>query len=347
MFDQPVLDVENVSHISFEGLTWQNGRGDAVILKNDRSCLLAGCTVRQFGGNGVQMDGGANDGLLGCDIAMLGRGGTIITGGDRKTLTPGGHFVENCHIHHFSSDRSHLHARRSIHGRRQPDRAQQVPRFGYSSAMRIEGNDNTIEYNDVGHVLLESDDQGASDMWADTTYRGNVFRYNYWHDMGNGEAVGQAGIRLDDWISGVEIYGNIFQRCADGGFGGVQINQGADNLIENNLFVDCKAAVSGGAGSPDGWQRFLTGGQGSGYIQAVQALAPPYVTRYPELATLGKDPQQHALSATWYSNCGTFVRDDQRFDLLDNAVSAANPGFSGPGTARLLRQAGQPALEPP
>ena len=328
LFEQPVVRMENVSNVSLEGLTWQNGRGDGLMLTNCKSCLLAGCTIRQFGGNGVQIDGGTNDGLLGDDIHTLGRGGTLITGGNRKTLAPGGHFIENCDVYDFSLvDHTYTPAvlLTGVGNRIAHNHFHQC----YSSAMRIEGNDNIIEYNDVGKVLLESDDQGASDMWADTTYRGNVFRYNYWHDMGNGQGVGQAGIRLDDWISGVRIYGNIFQRCADGGFGGVQINQGADNLIENNLFIDCKAAVSGGAGSPEGWQRFLTGAQGKGYLESVQALKPPYTQRYPELAQLGQN-RRNSVERNIVLDCGTFIRDEQRFDLLDNAVAAANPGFTDP-----------------
>ena len=328
LFETPVTEMQNVSNVALEGLVWQNGRGDGIIIHGCRSCLLAGCTIRQFGGNGVQIDGGSNDGLLGCDIHTLGRGGTIITGGDRKTLTPGRHFIENCDVYDFSLvDHTYTPAvllsgdgNRIAH-----NHFHQAP----SSAMRIEGNDNVIEYNDVGKVLRESDDQGASDMWADTTYRGNVFRYNYWHDMGNGQGVGQAGIRLDDWISGVHIYGNVFQRCADGGFGGVQINQGADNLIENNLFIDCKAAVSGSAGSADNWQRFLTGAQGKGYLQAVNALQPPYAQRYPELTKLGQN-SRNSVERNIVLNCGTFLRDDQHFDLLDNAVTSANPGFTAP-----------------
>lgn len=340
LFDQPVLDMEKVSHISFEGLTWQNGRGDGLVINGGESCLLAGCTVRRFGGNGVQMAGGGHNGLLGCDLNMLGRGGTIIAAGDRKTLTPGGDFVENCDIHHFSLV-DHTYTPAVLLSGAGNRIAHNVFRDAPSSTMRIEGNDNLIEYNDVGHVLLESDDQGASDMWANPTYRGNVFRYNYWHDMGSGQGVGQAGIRLDDWISGVLIYGNIFQRCADGGFGGVQINQGADNLIENNLFVDCKAAVSGGAGSPEGWQRFLASGQGKGYLQETPPFAPPYSQRYPALAHLG----QNSENSVWRNivlHCGTFLRNDQRFDLLDNAVSDANPGFANPDARDFSLKEGTP-----
>jgi hypothetical protein len=104
----------------------------------------------------------------------------------------------------------------------------------YSSAMRIEGNDHLVEFNEVHSVLLESDDQGGVDMWGDPTYRGNVFRYNYFHHIGNGLGTGQAGIRLDDAICGTLVYGNLFHRCSDGHFGGVQVHGGNENDVENN-----------------------------------------------------------------------------------------------------------------
>ncbi len=62
--ETPVMELDTVSHVSFEGLLWEGGRGDAIVIKGGDSCLLAGCTVRKFGGNGVMIDGGANHGIL-------------------------------------------------------------------------------------------------------------------------------------------------------------------------------------------------------------------------------------------------------------------------------------------
>jgi len=148
VFDGPVLDMQGVSHVILEGLTWQNGRGDGIILKGCASCLLAGCTIRGFGGNGVQMIGGRGDGLLSCDLNMLGRGGTVVTGGDRKTLRPGGHFVENCHIHHFSLI-DHTYTPAVLLSGVGNHIAHNLFHDATSSALRIEGNDNVIEYNRV------------------------------------------------------------------------------------------------------------------------------------------------------------------------------------------------------
>ncbi len=119
-----------------------------------------------------------------------------------------------------------------------------------SSTLRIEGNDHLIEYNEVHSAVRESDDQGGMELFLNPTYRGVVFRYNYFHHngkTGREPAVhGQAAIRLDDAISGVLIYGNVFYRSANGNFGAVQINSGRDNVIDNNIFAECKQGISGG-----------------------------------------------------------------------------------------------------
>ena len=52
--------------------------------------------------------------------------------------------------------------------------------------MRLEGNDFIIEYNEIAHVVNESDDQGGLDMWNNPSYRGNIIRYNRWSDIQGG-----------------------------------------------------------------------------------------------------------------------------------------------------------------
>ena len=143
-------------------------------------------------------------------------------------------------------------------------------------ALRIEGNDHVVEYNEVFNVVRESDDQGGIDMFYNPTYRGNIFRYNFWHDIGSGRACGGAGIRLDDAISGNLIYGNVFARCSDGNFGGVQIHGGKDNWVENNLFVDCHFGISLSQWSDERWEQFLAEPKVKEFMDTVKINEPPY-----------------------------------------------------------------------
>ena len=63
---------------------------------------------------------------------------------------------------------------------------------------------------------------------------------------GRKQVAGQGAIRFDDAISGMTVFGNIIERSATGGFGGVQINSGRDNIMDNNIFIECDSAFSGG-----------------------------------------------------------------------------------------------------
>ena len=346
LFPRRMVDLENVSQISFEGLTWELGSADALRVHGGSNCRFAACTIRHFAGDGVNIQGGSRHGVVGCQIYSLGRGGTRVAGGDRKTLTPGGHYLEHCDIHDLSRiDHTYTPAvvLDGVGNRIAHNRFHEIP----SSGMRVEGNDHVIEYNEIFHVVTESDDQGGADLFGNPTFRGNVFRYNYWHHIGNWHGTGeqpkcgQAGIRLDDAISGTAIYGNIFEHCSAGlhGFGGVQIHGGKDNVIEQNIFCDCAAAVSFSPWPLQRWQAYVKSALDSPQID--RAL---YLERYPALARLAEAPNVNLVRSNLMIRCGEMLRRAGKSVAASNNVAttegtislnADNPLFKrpeGPGT---------------
>ncbi len=310
--DYPLVQLDNVSYTTLQGLTWELGGADGVVIRGGEHCIVAGCTVRRCGGNGIVVDGGSSHTLIGCDVYSMGRGGVTVAGGDRKTLAPGNHLVENCDIHDLSRiDHTYTPAilLSGVGNRIARNALHHIP----SSAIRLGGNDHVVELNEIHHVVQESDDQGGIDMWGNATYRGNVFRYNYWHHIGNqvnpreAPPCGQAGIRLDDAISGVRIYGNVFYRASAGrlGFGGVQIHGGKDNLINNNVFIECMAAVSFSPWGDARWRKFVAS------AMEAKAIDPAlYVKRYPALARLAEDHDVNRVTRNLVLNCDTFLRRD-------------------------------------
>ncbi len=327
----PLVEMDHVSHVTLQGLTWELGGADGILVKDGAGCLLAGCTIRRLGGNGVEIHGGTGHKLRSCDIYSLGRGGAVVEGGNRKTLTPGRHLVENCDIYDLSridhtytpavvlSGVGHRIAHNAFHD------------IG-SSAIRLGGNDHVVEFNEVYRVVRESDDQGGVDMWGDPTYRGNVIRYNYWHHIGNWRhtgaepGCGQAGVRLDDAISGVLVLGNVFFRCGTGraGFGGIQIHGGKDNIVSGNLFADCRTAISFSAWGDQRWRAFT-----SRSLESQEIDAALYGARYPELARLAEDHDVNLVCSNLVYKCDEFLRRDSgRNKLVDNIVTQANPGFT-------------------
>lgn len=328
MLSLPFVEMTNVSWVTIEGLTLELGRADGVIIRGGERCLLRDCTIRQMGGTAVTIDGGRNHGVLGCDLHTLGRNGTWVRGGDRKTLTPGGHFVENCRIYDFSRLwRTYTPAfwTDGVGNRFAHNLVYNSP----GHALRIEGDEHVIEFNEVHHVCLETDDQGALDMYGNPTYRGVVIRYNFWHDIGNEAGLGQAGIRLDDAICDVLVYGNVFYRCSRHLFGAVQIHGGKDNVVENNLFVDCNYAVSFSGWGPERWKQFL---QNPDVVKAmtrdIDISAPPRSTRYPRLARLNENEGVNSVWRNVAFKCGELLTRDRGIqDLMDNHVIVEDPGF--------------------
>ena len=333
MFAAPFVELNGAAHVAFRRLTWETGRSDGLRIKDGGHCLLAGCTVRNLAGDGIVIDGGKDHGLLGCDISSMGRGGVTIHAGDRKTLTPCGHFIENCHIHHLSRI-DHTYTPAVLANGVGIRIAHNLMHHIGSSAMRVEGNEHLVEFNEVHNVVLESDDQGGVDSFGDPTYRGNIFRFNYWHHIGNWRhqgpdlMCGQAGIRLDDAISGVLIYGNVFYRSSAGqhGFGGVQIHGGKDNVVDNNVFVDCAAAISLSPWSDKKWREYTADKLASREIDP--AL---YLARYPALARLQEDHDVNLVTRNLALDCDEFLRRDRGYARrFDNFVTDRNPGFSAP-----------------
>jgi hypothetical protein len=327
MVNGPLVRMDKASHVTLSGLTFELGRSQGIVIEGGDHCLVAGCTLSRLAGDGVVIDGGAAHGVFGCDLHTLGRGGTVVSGGNRKTLEPGGHFVENCHVYDFSRiDRTYTPAvlMNGCGNRIAHNLFHDSP----CHAIRLEGNDHIVEFNDVHDVVRESDDQGGLDMFLNPAYRGNILRYNFWHDIGSGRACGQAGIRLDDAISGTLIYGNVFQRCSVSQFGGVQIHGGKDNWVDNNIFVDCKFGVSLSQWGAERWKKFLESDTVKKFLQEVDVTQPPYSVRYPELSGLSENPDVNMIWRNLLYNCGPFLTRDRGIEALaDNYIAEQDPGF--------------------
>ncbi|UCE47524.1 MAG: right-handed parallel beta-helix repeat-containing protein, partial [Phycisphaerales bacterium] len=314
MFDQPFITMTDVEHVVLRGLTLQEGRGNGIHIHGGSDCLVANCTIRRLGGDAIVVEGGQHHGILGCTMHTLGCGGTRVAGGDHQTLTPGRHFVENCRV--FDISRLKRTYAPAVHldgcgNRIAHNLFENIP----SSALRIEGNDHLIELNIIRNVVRESDDQGGLDMYGNPLYRGVVIRWNLWSDIRGGTEHGAAGVRLDDMISGVAVYGNVFERCGAVHFGGVQIHGGKENLVEGNLFIDCLAGLSFSRWDEKRWlesiERFLP-----------RAGKPPYTTRYPELAGLGTNANVNIVCRNIFAQCGSiFLRDGRVQKTALNAVT--------------------------
>ena len=282
-----LIELQNVEHVTFRGLTFEFNRGTAVAVQGGQHVRIVGCTIRNIGGWAVAFRGGSDHAVIGCDIYYLGDGGIVLDGGDRVTLTPSRHLALNNHIHHYSRNNKTYRPAVKINGVGQRI-AHNLIHDAPHQGMMFYGNEHLIEYNEIHNVCLETDDAGAIYTGRDWTWRGNVIRYNYFHHLGTYKSwVGNQSVYLDDWTSGTTVHGNIVYKSGRG----VLIGGGRNNIVDNNVFVECTPSVhvdSRGLGWAssyfDGTNTKLTD-----RLDAVPYREPPWSEKYPELLTLYDD----------------------------------------------------------
>jgi hypothetical protein len=282
---------ENLSHVTFRGFTFEACRDNCIDFRDGANCHIVGCTIRNTGRLAVHILKGERHEVYGCDVYFNGAGGIFMYGGQKTTLTPARHNAENNHMHHYS--RRFRTYKPAIDMAGVGNRiAHNLVHDGPHIALRAEGNDHVVEFNEVHNVVEESGDAGAYYVGRSWTERGTVLRYNFWHDILGSTGYGGMTIYLDDQHCGNTIHGNLFERCMQAVF----IGGGDDNVVTNNVFLDCwKAAHVDDRGM--NWQKaytadptgdFLGGVLGKG-LSAVPYTNDLWRARYPTLVNILKD----------------------------------------------------------
>ncbi|MCX8063699.1 MAG: right-handed parallel beta-helix repeat-containing protein [Candidatus Hydrogenedentes bacterium] len=300
--EKPVFIFDNAKHVYIENIDFSLFAGNILQIFGGKDIKVLGCSFSKSGGYGITIDGGYGHTVQSCDFTYLGKGGVSLRGGDRKILEKSGFIVDNCYFSDLARVDKTYNPAVYAYGVGHTI-SHNLIRNNPSSAFRVDGNDITIEYNEICNVLKESDDQGALDTWGNPTYRGLVIRHNFWHHIGNWDKEGlkmQGAIRLDDSISGVHIYGNVFYKaCAyDGFFGAVQIHGGKDNLIENNIFAECSVGISCTPWAKQYWDDFV-----KSILDKQEIDMNLYSSRYPEIKELNENINKNIARNNIFWRC--------------------------------------------
>ena len=238
----PLVTTTDTQHVTFQGIGFEGGRGDAVVIKKGNAVELLSCEVRNIARNAVTLVGGTNHKVTGCDIHHVGYSGVIMSGGDRKTLAPANHVVANCHIHHTNTvKRTHASPinMRGVGLTLSHNLIHHAPH----SAVFYGGNDLTMEYNDIYWCHFETAEGGVFYAGYNWTYRNNRIQHNYIHhinDSLDGSPTGVNVVHLDDCVAGTTFRGNVVYRVGRG----VSMCGGPWNVADNNLFIDCQVGIS-------------------------------------------------------------------------------------------------------
>jgi hypothetical protein len=338
--------LDGVSHVTLSGLTIEAGRGSAVVISGGDDVRVVACTIRNMGQWAVRVNGGTRHGVVGCDICQTGQGGIHLEGGSRRTLTPAGHYADNNHVHHTA--------------RWDPVYQQAIAVFGVGNrvthnlihhvphvAIGFSGNEQVIEYNEIHDSVYQSNDAGAiytsppDETWS---MRGHKIRYNYLHGIHGFKGKGCNGVYLDDCFSSADISGNIFYEVATP----ILMGGGRDNLMTNNLFINCDRAFSLDARGL-GWARSV-GEFATRELIDLNYRQPPWSVRYPELLNLLEDeplaPKGNVVARNicWGGKWGFTEPKAMPYIRFENNLVNVDPRFMGRPPADFRLAADSPAL---
>lgn len=325
---QPVIALRNASHVTLRGLTVEACAGNGIEIKGGQNDSILACRVRNTGMDGVVVAGGTQHRVVACDIFDTGTAGLKIGGGDRKTLTPSGHEAVNNHIHDVSRrQRTHAyHVHLDGVGVRL---AHNLLNDGPHQAIGLAGNDHVIEFNEIHHTGMETDDCGSFYMGRNPSERGSVLRYNFWHHIGSTRSHGSCAVYFDDGAGGQTVFGNIFYRAAGGSFGAVFSHGGHDNTVRNCVFIECPLALGSAPWNDKLWKEYLTGELWQEkLLKDVDITKPPYADRYAELKgfmEFSGERRRNRARANLIVNCRKVQTGN--WDVTDGFVTDTDPGF--------------------
>ncbi len=322
-----LITLKDTAHVTLRGFTLEACRGTAVSVAGGSGNRVAGCVLRNTGGWAVRIGGGTGNGVVGCDITNTGLGGIGLDGGERKTLTPAGLYAENNHIYHYSRWCRMYQPGVQCNGvgnRVAHNLIHDAPH----EAIGFSGNDHTIEFNEIHSVCYESNDAGAIYGGRNWSFQGTVFRHNYLHHISGFRGQGCVGIYLDDILSGHRLIGNLFYKVTRAAF----IGGGRDNLVENNVFVDCKPALHVDARGMGKFNYGATTIQPEN-LKQMPYRESPWKERYPLLVGMLEDEPEKPKNNRVVRNLCSGGRWDEvskearPYLTLEANLVAGDPGF--------------------
>lgn len=319
---EPLVSLEDASHVRFEGIDFSTTRGSAFRIQGGGCVEVRNCRIRNTGSVGIEIEGGRSHTVRNCEIYNTGAGGVSVTGGDISTLSPGGHAVENNLIRNFARLEKNYRPAIGLKGVGLRIAHNEIHDSAHA-AIIFSGNNHLIEYNHIYDVCRESDDAAAIYSGRSWTSRGTIIRYNLLRDI-SGFKQGThrvSGVYLDDGLSGTTVSANIFLNVAQGIF----FNGGRDNIAESNLFIDNANMMRG----TDLSNAFKTWAAGS-WKTLNHGLAKQYLLSevwnraYPALATLTADEPQFPKN--------NIVKNNRRY-RTPLVLGSDGPNYAKAGTA--------------
>lgn len=240
LLSEPLIQLKDISNITFKNIIFENTRSNGISIDNSKNITIKNCIIRNLSMCGISLNNVSNSNITKNKIYNTGTGGIYANGGDRITLTSSNIKINQNEIYNFSRIKKTYSAAINMKGvgiTATDNKIYDAPHTG----ILFSGNDHIIEENEIFDICKETNDVGAIYSGRDWTYRGNIIKKNYIHDLNN-KGLGNLviGIYLDDCFSSAHVYKNKIENVPLA----ILAGGGRDNIIEKNLINNCTKSIS-------------------------------------------------------------------------------------------------------
>ena len=322
----------SAENVTVDGLTFTGSKSSGVYLGGNNN-VVKNCEISNTASCGVDLQG-TNNTVDNCFIHDT-NVGVLLSGGNTNSLTPGNNKVQNCEITRYSRISKTYCAAVEVYGVGNIVTHNEI-HDGEHIALRYQGLNHTLSYNEIYDVCKEVDDAGAIYVGRKWTDRGNKIISNYFHDINpniDTTSAGQnpvAGIFLDDHYAGAYIEGNVFANI----FGdGIRGNGGREHTITNNVFVNCtlRGTAMKDSNPANAYETQVEGLSKVPYQSDVWKEAFPAL--YNILNNKPSYPVDHVYTNNLAVNCGQAgyiygsLATQYATDISNNITTNEDPGF--------------------
>ena len=285
-----LIAIHGANYITFNGFDIEETRGSAISIKDGSNNQIRHCTIRNIEKNGILMyEGDFNNKIAYCNFDNIGLRPFDIAGGDKDALKKGNCEALHCRVTNFGVNGNGRINLRGIGNRIAHCDISQ----SNGDAIKFNGMEHIIEYNDIYDVDRTASDAGAIYTGRNVADFKNIIRYNYIHDIVDPGGTGVQGIYIDDKSSNVVCHGNIFKDVGNAAF---KINGGRHCVFENNLIINTEIAakIQKHAGA---WINWVKSPAQQRNLKDINYSNSSFKSRYPKVSKtfVGAEPNMKTI----------------------------------------------------
>lgn len=226
-----LISIKNTRNIAFEGITFVGSLGYGMEIDHSENIKVTGCQFYNLSSTGIYINKSKCVTIQSNDLYDIGSYGIFVNkSGDLLNLERSEIMIDNNHIYRMGqlAFNGGVALFECVGVTISHNLIHDTPKNCIENRNSVQV---LMEYNEMHNIALRSGDTGAVYSYGGWYTYGNVLRYNFLHHLARGN-----GLYPDDGDSGDVMYGNIIH----GAVNGFHVGGGHDNLMFNNLLVDCE-----------------------------------------------------------------------------------------------------------